>query len=103
MVYIVPTTREVVWRESNCLSIEYVGNIPAEERDEIVERLNEEMRRLLATNKEVTVSYEGKTRIVSVGNLPCPCGGTHVKNIGDIKVRCTWNLWQRPEHDKGSI
>ncbi len=32
----------------------------------------------------ILIIYSGE-RIVSVGGSECPCGGTHVKNVTDIR------------------
>ena len=99
---------------NNSRRVEYIGNIPKEEYETVMEqvtcfhvpylihiwsstadlhdldaahKLNSEMASLIEAGSDVTVSMDGDVRIVRVGELPCPCGGTHVKNVADLKVR----------------
>ncbi len=85
--------------------VEYEGEIPLENREEIRAKLEVEVNRLISSDSEVkvqTVGYrtvealcdfvpsylspaDNSIRIVTVaGEFGCPCGGTHVKNISEI-------------------
>ncbi|PCJ82788.1 MAG: hypothetical protein COA57_12935, partial [Flavobacteriales bacterium] len=86
--------------------VEYDGNIPAEERPQIIEKLDAELGKLTTENTEVSAKVylqkeelydicsfvpdyipEGKPiRVVNVAHYNCLCGGTHVKNISEIKT-----------------
>ena len=42
----------------------------------------------LAQNFDFTIyDDDDDIRIVTVGGLPCPCGGTHVRSTSDLKER----------------
>jgi len=83
--------------------VEYTGKIPAEERAEIQQKLEDEANRLIrngmAVSKEMAdterveklcgsfpsyLSKDSQARVVFIGGLWCPCGGTHVKDVKDI-------------------
>ena len=84
--------------------VEYAGDIPIEQRNELCIRLEEEIKKLIAENTEVrdfivsTVEELKKycdhipdylpkdkpIRVVSIANYHCPCGGTHVKKLSDL-------------------
>ncbi|XP_062518385.1 alanine--tRNA ligase-like [Corticium candelabrum] len=65
--------------------VEYIGNIPPDERDKVIADLNQEATRLIEENSQVLVSKNDHgDRIVNVGGSGCPCGGTHVKWTGEI-------------------
>ncbi|MFT5777850.1 MAG: Ser-tRNA(Ala) deacylase AlaX [Crocinitomicaceae bacterium] len=84
--------------------VEYVGTIDAEERPEAIKLLNAELGRLILENTKVnweiveskedlkeTCKFipdylpEGKPiRVVTVSDIGCPCGGTHVKQLKDL-------------------
>jgi len=88
--------------------VEYSGKIPGENREEIWKNLEREANRLVSEASPVLVEmaspqrveemygsfpdYLPKTsdaRMVKIGGLWCPCGGTHVRDlsqIGQIKV-----------------
>jgi len=90
--------------------VEYVGVIPAEEREQAILKLNTEMARMIAEDQPVEQRIvqtkeelktdclyipdyllEGKPiRVVTVAGFGCPCGGTHVKSngeLGSVEVR----------------
>ena len=57
----------------------------ADERAALKPRLQEALDALLAEDAPTDVSTDAEgTRIVTVGGLPCPCGGTHVASSGAI-------------------
>lgn len=84
--------------------VEYVGVIPAEEREAAKANLDEQLKALIAANTPVhwrivgsredlledckfIPDYlpEGKPiRVVNVAGLGCPCGGTHVKELSEL-------------------
>ena len=106
---------------------EYIGNVPAEKREEVIQQLNKEVEKLIKVSYQsisttdvmltpchlinaqdaVPVRVEKKEkgklirdlksqlshdaytpigeRVVNVGGVGCPCGGTHVKNTADIR------------------
>ena len=56
-----------------------------EERAELLPKLQVALDELLAEDSVTGVaSDESGTRIVTIGGLPCPCGGTHVASAGGI-------------------
>jgi hypothetical protein len=78
--------------------VEYTGKIPAEKRDEVQKNLEIEANRLVALGGPVDVEMANPNRVtelcgsfpeylpkdvdarlVNVGGLWCPCGGTHVR------------------------
>jgi Ser-tRNA(Ala) deacylase AlaX len=81
--------------------VEYAGSIVPEKRDSARAALDAELDRLIAAGSEVQVRMaepaelpalrglvsagapkSGPTRVVTVaGELGCPCGGTHVRNL----------------------
>jgi Ser-tRNA(Ala) deacylase AlaX len=86
--------------------VEYKGKIEADDRPEATKKLDKELERLISagsTVKTETVNTldevaqlcpfvphyikEGNPiRIVTVAqNIGCPCGGTHIKNINELK------------------
>ncbi|XP_003385755.1 PREDICTED: uncharacterized protein LOC100631819 [Amphimedon queenslandica] len=66
--------------------VEYIGDIPAEKREEVINLLNIESERLIKESIGVVVSVnERNEREVNVGGVSCMCGGTHVKNTAEIK------------------
>ena len=51
----------------------------ADERAALKPKLQEALDALIAEDAPTDVSTDAEgTRIVTVGGLPCPCGGTHV-------------------------
>lgn len=56
-----------------------------EQRDELIPRLQAALDELIAADSPTGVSAEADgTRVVTIGGLPCPCGGTHVASSADI-------------------
>jgi len=83
--------------------VEYIGKIPAEQKEEIRQKLEVEANRLIhqgmTVGKEMAdaerveklcgsfppyLSKDSHSRVVFVGGLWCPCGGTHVKDVKEI-------------------
>ena len=65
--------------------VEYQGNVPADERESLIAALNEECKKLIEKNEDVTKRMDGDVRFVTVGGLEGMCGGTHVTSLGEIK------------------
>jgi len=85
--------------------VEYIGSIPAEEREAAINTLNAELSKLILEDSEVLYRTEqskeglkkdclyipdylpeGKPiRVVTVAGWGCACGGTHVKSTGELK------------------
>lgn len=85
--------------------MEYSGDISPHLKDTLKSKLEEEINRLIKQGSEVKVqivpyseiaslcggkipSYlpkDKEARIVTVSDLGCPCGGTHIKNIQEIQ------------------
>lgn len=66
--------------------VEYVGSVPPELRDSLLNDLNQQTAKLIQEAKPVNVTWnEQGERIVNVGGVSCACGGTHVKNTSDIR------------------
>jgi len=69
--------------------VEYIGTVEAADREPLTELLNKEISALVTGATDVDVQLpdaSGKTpRVVTMGGVSCPCGGTHVKNVGEIK------------------
>ena len=63
--------------------------VEAADREPLTELLNKEISALVTGATDVDVQLpdaSGKTpRVVTMGGVSCPCGGTHVKNVGEIK------------------
>ncbi|MBS3052844.1 MAG: methionine--tRNA ligase [Candidatus Aenigmarchaeota archaeon] len=89
--------------------VEYDGNIPEDKREEIRQKIEHEVNRMIKQGFNVKAELVNKDqlkekcyfipeflptnkplRVVTVwGNLGIPCGGTHVKNIkeiGEVKI-----------------
>lgn len=83
--------------------VEFLGTIPAEERPAMLNRIQDELTLLIAENSSVTSEFvtpeelqrqnvyvpaeipAGKpTRVVITSGYKSPCGGTHVKNLGEL-------------------
>jgi len=65
--------------------VEYSGKLSAEERDALLPRLQLEVNRLISEGGATAVATgEGGMRIVTLGGVSCPCGGTHVRNAAEI-------------------
>jgi len=65
--------------------VEYKGKLTAEERDELLPRLQVEVDRLVTEGIPTSVEYDSEgMRIVTVGGTACPCGGTHVASTADV-------------------
>ena len=85
--------------------VEYEGMIEADDREEAIEKLNGELTRLISVGGKVQslivgsysdlkdycqfvpayVPKDKPVRVVTVAGLGCPCGGTHVQEIADLK------------------
>ncbi|CAI8013516.1 hypothetical protein GBAR_LOCUS8555 [Geodia barretti] len=66
--------------------VEYIGNIPADKRGQVLTDLNREATRLVKEAIPVGVRRNEKgERMVNVGGTECMCGGTHVQNTADIR------------------
>ena len=86
--------------------VEYDGVIPGEDREAVMLSLENEANRLIGTSAEVfsflvddylelekhcsfIPSYlpKGKpVRVVKIAGVGCPCGGTHFKNLSELKA-----------------
>ena len=56
-----------------------------EEREELIPRLQTALDELIVEDSPTEISAEEDgTRIVTIGGLPCPCGGTHVTSASSI-------------------
>lgn len=69
--------------------VEYIGEVSADDRVALVDKINAEIARLLEADGDVQVVVEKKDdgnvlRTVNVAGVECPCGGTHVKKLKDI-------------------
>ena len=83
--------------------VEYVGMIEVEEREDVKSQLDAELSRLIQDGGEVESFFASKeelslhcdfvpdyipenkpSRVVKVGGLGCPCGGTHVHDIAEL-------------------
>ena len=72
--------------------VEYIGNIPAEEREDVTKQLQIKADELISRKIPTKTEYEKPSceedvmRKVYVGSdeQGCPCGGTHVKHTGEI-------------------
>jgi Ser-tRNA(Ala) deacylase AlaX len=99
--------------------VEYEGTIPTDERPQVLTDLQHAFKLLvdediptqietlpedkadevcnrIAKNFDMKDFGGGKEepssiRVVTVAGFPCPCGGTHVKSTGDLKVR-KWGI-----------
>ena len=95
--------------------VEYRGTIPADERPELLRKLQAAFQELLEEDISTKIEIMPKAkaeetcnrlaenffnmsdygdetvRIVTVANWPCPCGGTHVKSTGLLKDR-KWSI-----------
>lgn len=84
--------------------VEFMGKVDPEGREHLIARLQEELDSLVADNSEVTSAFmdidelraqgvyvpaeipAGKpTRVVRTASYKSPCGGTHVKRLGQVK------------------
>eukprot|EP00708_Paratrimastix_pyriformis_P005067 GAFH01004040.1.p1 GENE.GAFH01004040.1~~GAFH01004040.1.p1 ORF type:complete len:275 (-),score=8.93 GAFH01004040.1:19-792(-) len=88
--------------------VEYEGQIPAELKETIVQRLQEAVTDAIARNEPVAIRpvapsdlqsicdaglfahgnpYASlpEVRVVTLAGAACPCGGTHVTHVGDLK------------------
>eukprot|EP00039_Didymoeca_costata_P014137 m.225234 g.225234 ORF g.225234 m.225234 type:complete len:230 (-) comp15955_c1_seq2:1907-2596(-) len=66
--------------------VEYIGAVEAGDREKLAEDLNTAINALISEKTDVQVEMTDGTRMVTMGGVSCPCGGTHVKNVGDIEV-----------------
>lgn len=95
--------------------MEYKGNIPADERGPILEKLKVAFQELLEEDLETGIQVLSKeeaqqlcdrikenyfnlsdfgdepVRLVTVAGWTCPCGGTHVKSTGPLRER-KWGI-----------
>jgi alanyl-tRNA synthetase len=65
-----------------------IETLPEDTANEVCNRIakNFEMKDF-GGGKEVPSNI----RVVTVAGFPCPCGGTHVRSTGDLKVR-KWGI-----------
>jgi Ser-tRNA(Ala) deacylase AlaX len=85
-------------------NVEYEGEIPLEEKESVKKAIEDMCNELIKQNIEIKTLFVSKeelsklckdvpdyipkdkpTRIVSFENLHTPCGGTHIKNLSQIK------------------
>jgi len=84
--------------------VEYEGMIEVDDRGKVCEELEKEANKLIATAQEVEsfiveeydqlkdhcptvpdyVPKDKPIRVVKVGGVGCPCGGTHVKDLSEL-------------------
>lgn len=66
-------------------NVEFTGKLTSFTSEELMQKVNEIMKADILEGK--AVKAEGvKNRIVSVGDYKgCPCGGTHLKNVNELK------------------
>ncbi|MFV2195048.1 alanine--tRNA ligase-related protein [Nocardiopsis sp. LOL_012] len=83
--------------------VEFMGVVPQERRESLVQEIQEELDRLVEEDSPVTARYDtvenlkasgvyipaeipaGKpTRVVVTSGYQSPCGGTHVKSLGEL-------------------
>lgn len=67
--------------------VEYNGEVKEADRPGLIDSLNGELIRMIAADVAVAVQYDAATgvRLVDVAGVECPCGGTHVKKLGEIQ------------------
>eukprot|EP00041_Stephanoeca_diplocostata_P041946 m.9612 g.9612 ORF g.9612 m.9612 type:complete len:300 (+) comp6966_c0_seq1:60-959(+) len=75
--------------DSGCY-VEYVGQVQAEEKEALIDKVNRETQRLIDTNAPVVITMDENeageiSRTLDVGGCKCPCGGTHVQFLSEIK------------------
>jgi Ser-tRNA(Ala) deacylase AlaX len=98
--------------------VEYHGSIPADEKDSLLQNLQDAYCQLVHQDIETKIELFSKDeahgvcnqlapiysdinafadaqtqqiRVVTVAGYPCPCGGTHVLSTGELKHR-QWNI-----------
>ena len=85
--------------------VDYIGVVPPNERPALIAKLSDEIARLIKTAVPITAQFvpysdvgkhvggetpshllEGQpVRVVTIEGAPgCPCGGTHVRHVGEI-------------------
>eukprot|EP00967_Tisochrysis_lutea_P136746 scaffold244322_cov28-Tisochrysis_lutea.AAC.1 len=65
--------------------VEYHGKLTPEEREVLLPKLQAEVERLVRQAIPTNISIDSTgLRIVDVGGVACPCGGTHVRTTADI-------------------
>jgi len=88
--------------------VEYIGKLTEDQKKGFVEKMNEELKKLVEQSSIVEVNErsaadlktnppqglildmipdslgESQVRIVTIADQPCPCEGTHVLNVADI-------------------
>lgn len=66
-------------------NVEFTGKLTSFTSEELMQKVNDIMKADIFEGK--AVKAEGvKNRIVSVGDYKgCPCGGTHLKNVNELK------------------
>lgn len=84
--------------------VEFIGTVDAEGREQLVGQLQEQLDALVAENSAVASEFVGidelraqgvyvpaeipagkPTRVVITAGYKSPCGGTHMKRLGDVK------------------
>ena len=66
-------------------NVEFTGKLTSFTPEELLKRVNEILKSDILEGREIKA--EGvKNRVVSVGDYKgCPCGGTHLKNVNELK------------------
>jgi len=64
--------------------VEYDGKLEKAECDALIPRLQEAMDELIAKAVPTIVQIVNGVRIVSVGGMDCPCGGTHIRDTSEL-------------------
>ncbi|KAJ3000668.1 hypothetical protein HDV02_004353 [Globomyces sp. JEL0801] len=65
--------------------VDYVGEIPAADRMDVVQKLQHQIDVLIRTEIPVTIDVSGARRTIQFGTFsPGECGGTHVSNTKEL-------------------
>ena len=64
--------------------VEYDGKLEKAECDALIPRLQVAMDELIAKAVPTIVQIVNGVRIVSVGGMDCPCGGTHIRDTSEL-------------------
>jgi len=98
--------------------VEYTGNLTGADKEKLKENIERIGREVIQNGKEVTVRFMKKEDMASVcrfvpdnlpgnkpgrvvifgGNFGVPCGGTHVKNLSEIRGFSVRKIKQEGEH-----
>lgn len=66
--------------------VEYDGKLEAAEREALLPKLQAAMDALIGKGCPTQVVTVDGVRVVHVGGQGCPCGGTHVNDVAELKV-----------------